>query len=86
MVTVRRVTRRTSGPKIEEETEGWKFQILQPSSTVIGTAKLVRMDRLTCKKLDMSDHFLSKKRKGNVGDIGSELHERIILKAAISSV
>jgi len=46
----------------------------------------VRMDRLVCKKLDIVDHFLSKKRKGNVGDMGIELHERIILKAVISSV
>jgi len=59
---------------------------LHSSSTVIRATKLVRMDRLVCKKLDIVDHFLSKKRKGNVGDMGIELHERIILKAVISSV
>jgi hypothetical protein len=34
----------------------------------------------------MSNHSLSKKQKGNAGDIGIELHERIILKATISIV
>lgn len=68
------------------EIEGCKLQILQFSSTSIRATKLVRMDRLVCKKLDMGDHFLWKKRKGNVGDIGIELHERIILKAVIGSV
>ena len=80
-----RVLRRIFGPKIEEEIEGWKLQILPSFSVVIRATKLVRMDRLVCKKLDMVDHFLPRKWKGKVGNIGIELHERIILKAAISS-
>jgi hypothetical protein len=56
----------------EEEIEEWKLQILQSSSTVIRATKLIRMDRLLCKKLDMVDNLLYKKQKGHVEDIGTK--------------